>query len=53
MYWFFKTNTNVSGEGKPEWEDVTLTSPLYLSFGICLVILFCRNSSFNASSRKT
>ena len=40
MYWFFKTNTNVSGEGKPEWEDVTLMSPLYWSFGICLVFLF-------------
>ena len=40
MYWFFKTNTNVSGEGKPEWEDVTLLSPLNWSLGLGLVILF-------------
>lgn len=26
MYWFFKTNTNVSGEGKPQWQDVSLFS---------------------------
>jgi len=26
MYWFFKTNTNVSGEGKPKWQDVHLIS---------------------------
>jgi hypothetical protein len=26
MYWFFKTNTNVSGEGKPQWQDVILFS---------------------------
>lgn len=40
MYWFFKTNTNVSGEGNPEWEDVTLMSPVNWSLGVGLVILF-------------
>ena len=40
MYWFFKTNTNVSGEGKPEWEDVTLISPVNWCIGFWLVILF-------------
>jgi hypothetical protein len=40
MGWFFKTNTNVSGEGLPKWEDVTLTQPLNWSFGVGLVILF-------------
>jgi len=40
MFWFFKTNTNVSGEGKPVWEDVTLTSPVDWSLGVGLIILF-------------
>ena len=40
MYWFFKTNKNVSGEGKPDWEDVLLTSPIDWSSGVGLVILF-------------
>ena len=40
MYWFFKTNTNVSGEGKPEWEDVTFWSPLNWCLAVGLVILF-------------
>ena len=40
MGWFFKTNTNVSGEGKPEWVDVTLMSPINLFLSVVLVILF-------------
>lgn len=40
MGWFFKTNTNVSGEGPPNWEDVTLISPFNWSMGACLIILF-------------
>jgi len=28
MSWFFKTNTNDTGNGKPQWEEVTITSPL-------------------------
>jgi hypothetical protein len=40
MSWFFKTNTNDSGNGKPEWEDVTLLSPVNFCIGIALVILF-------------
>jgi hypothetical protein len=40
MGWFFKTNTNDSGTGKPSWEDVTITSPFYYWCAICLVILF-------------
>jgi hypothetical protein len=40
MYWFFKNNKNVSGEGKPEWEDVTFWSPVNWFLGVGLVILF-------------
>jgi hypothetical protein len=40
MGWFFKTNTNVSGEGKPEWVDVTLMSPMNWFISVGLVILF-------------
>lgn len=40
MYWFFKTNTNVSGEGNPKWEDITLTSPIDWSLAAGLVIVF-------------
>lgn len=40
MGWFFKTNTNVSGEGNPEWVDVTLMSPMNLFLSVGLVILF-------------
>jgi hypothetical protein len=28
MYWFFYTNANENGEGKPEWDDVTIASPV-------------------------
>jgi hypothetical protein len=28
MSWFFKTNTNDTGNGKPQWEDVSITSPV-------------------------
>jgi len=42
MGWFFKTNTNVSGTGKPNWEDVTLIKLNWFSYlcAICLIILF-------------
>jgi len=40
MSWFFKTNVNETGEGLPNWEDVTLTSPISWSLGVGLVILF-------------
>jgi hypothetical protein len=40
MGWFFKQNTNDSGDGKPVWEDVTLIS--FFDYGCAwgLVILF-------------
>jgi len=40
MSWFFKNNTNDTGDGFPKWEDVTITSPLNWGLGIGLVILF-------------
>jgi len=40
MSWFFKTNTNDTGNGKPQWSDVTILSPLNWFFGITLSILF-------------
>ena len=40
MGWFLKTNSNYSGVGNPEWDDVTLSSPFYYLCGIVLVILF-------------
>lgn len=40
MYWFFKSNSNESGTGKPEWSDVTLVNPINWVLGFCLVILF-------------
>jgi hypothetical protein len=40
MSWFFKTNTNDTGDGLPKWEDVTITSPFNLCLGIGLIILF-------------
>ena len=40
MSWFFKTNTNDTGEGKPKWENVSALSPLNFSLGIGLAILF-------------
>lgn len=40
MSWFFKTNTNETGEGTPKWEDVTITSPINYGLAIGLVILF-------------
>jgi hypothetical protein len=40
MSWFFKTNTNDSGDGLPKWEDVTMLSPLNWGLGLGLVILF-------------
>jgi len=40
MVWFFKINTNDTGNGKPQWEDVTLLSPLNWFFGAALSALF-------------
>jgi hypothetical protein len=40
MGWFFKTNSNDSGSGKPKWEDVTFVSPFYFWCAVSLVILF-------------
>jgi hypothetical protein len=40
MSWFFKTNTNKTSTGKPNWEAVTLTSPFLYWCAIYLVILF-------------
>jgi hypothetical protein len=40
MYWFFKSNKNDTGKGVPDWDDVTLVSPIDWCFGFGLVILF-------------
>lgn len=40
MSWFFKTNNNDSGDGKPEWEEVSIITPFNWSLGIGLVFLF-------------
>jgi flagellar basal body-associated protein FliL len=40
MSWFFKTNTNVSGDGLPQWEDVTIISPINSLLGLGLIIIF-------------
>ena len=43
MSWFFKTNTNDTGAGKPEWKNVTLFfsfSPSNWYFGVLLTIIF-------------
>jgi hypothetical protein len=42
MGWFFKTNANNSGTGKPDWQDVTLVKLNWFSYlcAICFVILF-------------
>jgi hypothetical protein len=40
MSWFFKTNTNDTDSGKPNWEDVSITSLFNYACAIGLVILF-------------
>ena len=40
MSWFFKHNSNDTGNGLPKWEDVTLVSPIDWCFGVGLVFLF-------------
>ena len=40
MSWFFKTNENETGTGKPQWVDVTLISPFNYGSAIGLIILF-------------
>jgi hypothetical protein len=40
MSWFFKTNKNDTGDGKPKWEDVSITSPLNWCFAVIIAILF-------------
>jgi len=40
MGWFFKTNKNDSGDGKPQWEDVSITSPVNWCLGVGIAISF-------------
>lgn len=40
MSWFFKSNVNDSGDGMPQWEDVSVTSPVSFGLAIGLIILF-------------
>ena len=40
MGWFFKTNTNDTRTGKPNWEDVSFVSPFNYGCAVGLVILF-------------
>ena len=40
MFWFFKTNTNKTDSGKPEWANVTLSTPVNYCIAIWLVIIF-------------
>ena len=40
MSWFFKTNENKSSTGKPQWKDVTITSPFNYGSSIAIIILF-------------
>jgi len=40
MGWFFKTNTNDTGDGLPKWEEITMTSPVNWSIGMGFIILF-------------
>lgn len=40
MSWFFKTNTNDTGNGKPQWENVSITSPVNWFLAAALSILF-------------
>ena len=39
MSWFFKTNTNTSGTGKPNWDDVTFLN-YKIWFSIGFIVLF-------------
>jgi hypothetical protein len=40
MSWFFKTNTNNTGDGKPQWEDITIASPVNWFLGGTISMLF-------------
>ena len=40
MSWFFKSNKNDTGDGKPKWEDVWITSPVNWFAGVGLAVLF-------------
>jgi hypothetical protein len=40
MSWFFKTNTNDSGTGKPKWDDVSFSSPVNYGCAIGLILVF-------------
>ena len=40
MSWFFKTNKNDTGDGKPKWESVSITTPVNWCLGLGLAILF-------------
>ena len=38
--WFFKSNTNNSASGGPNWTDTTITTPINYWIAICLVCIF-------------
>jgi hypothetical protein len=40
MIWFFKHNSNDSGNGLPKWNDVTLLEPFEWCLGVGLIFLF-------------
>jgi hypothetical protein len=40
MIWFFKHNSNDSGNGLPKWDDVTLLEPIDWGLGVGLIFLF-------------
>ena len=40
MKWFFKTNTNETGAGNPEFVDVTVFSPIKYGIAVWLVIIW-------------
>lgn len=40
MGWFFKSNTNNSASGGPNWTDTTITTPINYWIAICLVCIF-------------
>jgi hypothetical protein len=40
MKWFFKTNTNETGTGNPEFVDVTVFSPIKYGIAVWLVIIW-------------
>jgi len=44
MWWFFQRNKNVSGEGEPEWESVSMLQPLSVLWSLftlwlCMIVI--------------